>query len=413
MARRSERIRNKTNITLYSNTNTNTINENTNTNIRINRNRNTNTVIRNRNRNLNPNLNNNNITLKLNEEEDKKNNEINNNNNTQKKIIEIEQILKKTVDTKKLYLQITKEEYDYEEKNIKMRCIICYGFYNKPIMCKKCEEIFCEGCIFKIKSHTNNLNYTDRIFRYLNDEIKCPHCRSDFEEKKIQKQYLEILNKTKIICPNEKPCEKIFPIEDLISHLMNCNNSKFYYECNYCKKIFSIKSERVLKCINKKHLETCEDYKRFIEKKKKSDKNNILNRSENLRNLNFHRTETLHNDMVSIRRRFNDVVSNLNRLVRTENLLNRHRRRNSNNNNNNISEGNNLPSFFLLRNDFNDTSSDYYTYLNSNSPHYDYSFSLSDSFSSSSSIDVDVDTYSNLPLSSLDHDSVNSSSILY
>jgi len=164
MARRSERLRNKTNLT-----------ENTNT---LNRNKN----------NIEDNT-----TLELNENEVDKEKE-----NTQKtnKKLEVEQILKKTVNMQKLYLQISKEENEHEEKNLKMRCIICYGFYNNPIMCKKCEEIFCEGCIFNSKLHGNNNR--DSLFTFLNNEIKCPHCRSDFEEKKIQKQYLEILNKKKI-----------------------------------------------------------------------------------------------------------------------------------------------------------------------------------------------------------------------
>jgi hypothetical protein len=377
MERRSERIKNKINITQTLNTN---IDTRINSNINID----TSLINRNRNRDLNNTLNNINI-LKLNEEEDKKNKNTNNLNNINKKKVECEQILKKKVETKKLYLQMSKKENDYEEKNIKMRCIICFGFYNKPIMCIKCEEIFCEECIFKIKSNSSNQNNTDRIFRYLNNEIKCPHCRSHFEEKKIQKQYLEILNKIKIICPNEKPCEKIIPYEDLNTHLLTCKNSLYHYECNYCKKIFLIKSERVIKGINKNHLEACVDYKRFIEKKENSNKNNIGNISENHNQSHYHnnilrnfgRNETLHDEVVSIRRRFNGVVRNINRLVRNVNFLNRRRQRNMNN-----PQANNLPSFFLSRNDLdiNDSSLDY---SNNSYSSNDFSFSISDSLNSS------------------------------
>jgi len=111
-----------------------------------------------------------------------------------------------------------------------------------------------------------------------------------------------------------------------------------------------MKSERVLKKNNKIHIDECDDYKKFIEKKEKGKDNN--NDEEEIRSEildNFIRSENLHNDIVIIRRRFNDVVNNLNRLVRTENLLNRRR---------NIPQENHLPSIFMLRNDINESSSE-------------------------------------------------------
>lgn len=236
---------------------------------------------------------------------------------SERKNKEEEIILIKNLDSKKLNLQKYEEENKYEDPILCMRCIICFGFFNNPMMCDECNEIYCEKCIY----NDLNKNDADPWESDSFNQFKCPHCRAKFKPIKIQKQLMDIINRTKIKCPNEKGCNDIFTYENLMNHLKNCETTVFFYQCKYCQMRFDHIKNRNLKALNKIHFNSCK------KKPSKNTQNNIKNDRKNTISINN----------FSPIRLTNNSHPNLNMLfINNPNLLNRNRRRNENDSFDNI-----------------------------------------------------------------------------
>lgn len=93
-------------------------------------------------------------------------------------------------------------------------CSICLGMVYDPVMCGKCEGLFCRNCI------NNQLKTT----------CKCPN-QCIFEEKPINRVLRNLLNKFELYCYyREKGCKEIVLYSEFENHCKNCDFGEF--RCN-------------------------------------------------------------------------------------------------------------------------------------------------------------------------------------
>jgi hypothetical protein len=101
--------------------------------------------------------------------------------------------------------------------NDEFSCPICLNLLFNPKYCSKCEQMFCEDCIFKC----------------LEKNKSCPHCRDNFIESKIPRQLLNLLNSVVVLCPNN--CRTKISYCDLQGHLLRCQFTQIKTKCNLCE----------------------------------------------------------------------------------------------------------------------------------------------------------------------------------
>lgn len=117
------------------------------------------------------------------------------------------------------------------------RCPICLDIVNKPIICKKCGNLFCKKCYETYKLNTNTFY------------ILCPVCHSSFGVTKIIPISIEnILNNLKFKCLFEG-CEDIILLKDYKKHIYNCKYGLYKCGgCDYNGNFFQIE-EHIKNCI--------------------------------------------------------------------------------------------------------------------------------------------------------------------
>jgi WD40 repeat protein len=118
-------------------------------------------------------------------------------------------------------------------------CMICLEIVLNPVMCSKCENLFCKDCI-------------DRLLQKSN---KCPNL-CNFIEKEKNIMLKKILNKIEFKCIfNKSGCLKIIPYSEFLNHIKDCEFGNFGCNSPGCE-YFDIKTGILT------HIETC-DYREF------------------------------------------------------------------------------------------------------------------------------------------------------
>jgi hypothetical protein len=137
---------------------------------------------------------------------------------------------------------VTKEYMDLAEE---LKCPICLNLVLKPKECKSCSTVFCGNCIDEwCKKKSNNL-FSSR------SSPACPMKCAVYVESPINKRFLNIINKIKVMCPNTTlGCNEILPYEETMKHVRSCNYIE--YKCVGCS--FSAKKSAV-----ELHVKTCAD----------------------------------------------------------------------------------------------------------------------------------------------------------
>ena len=116
-------------------------------------------------------------------------------------------------------------------------CPLCFNILINPIMCSKCQIVFCKSCISKLD----------------NKGEKCPNnCTDPNYQNSIGKN--EILSKLKFNC---KKCSSIIPYDNVKNHQKTCNQNQNIANVNVNK--VEEKKERKIKKIT---LEEVDKYKR-------------------------------------------------------------------------------------------------------------------------------------------------------
>ena len=107
---------------------------------------------------------------------------------------------------------------DFSDTVKEFTCPICLQVSLNPIVCSDCNHIFCKTC---------------------QRSIKCPLCKRDFREKKLDGLTRRIFETLLLKCKN---CEKYnlggsgkIKISEYLNHLRNCEFSD--YICLTCNKI--------------------------------------------------------------------------------------------------------------------------------------------------------------------------------
>lgn len=99
----------------------------------------------------------------------------------------------------------------HKDMSTEVICSICLAVIYDPIMCSKCENIFCRSCI-------NSL---------LKKSFKCPN-KCIFEEKEVGRVLKNLLNKFELQCYFVKNgCSSILLYGEFIKHCNNCDYGDF------------------------------------------------------------------------------------------------------------------------------------------------------------------------------------------
>ena len=94
------------------------------------------------------------------------------------------------------------EDDIYKLFKASVECPLCKNIYIKPMMCFKCQKVYCKRCIDKLDEH----------------EKKCPN-NCELPEFKISLDKNEILSKLKFICLG---CEIEIPYNEAEMHHNSC-----------------------------------------------------------------------------------------------------------------------------------------------------------------------------------------------
>ncbi len=101
-------------------------------------------------------------------------------------------------------LIIEQDKELYEKLKDELTCIICFGLLQDPLICSRCETVFCKSCI--------DTWFTKRE--------KCPlNCsKTDTQLSQIPKNMKKLMNKIRVKCPNDCQVELL----DYGIHVSNC-----------------------------------------------------------------------------------------------------------------------------------------------------------------------------------------------
>jgi TNF receptor-associated factor 4 len=124
---------------------------------------------------------------------------------------------------------------EFQEISEDMICIICQNIVRTPVLCQECNGLFCYQCINKWNS-----SYPT-----------CPACRKKFKEKNLPKNFLNIINKIKLLCQfSYKGCDKILKYESFFQHIDVC-------EFALCKCVSKECSFRDIRKNIREHIKLC------------------------------------------------------------------------------------------------------------------------------------------------------------
>lgn len=144
---------------------------------------------------------------------------------------------------------VVKSEY-YKAVEDSVNCLICMDIIIDPIMCMKCQNVYCKKCI-------ENWDRVNKIC-----PIKCPS--ANYQKCRVK---AEILNKLKFEC---KKCNNIIDYENMSKHVYsNCNTNNDYYDYY---NINNLSFDGIFQKIEDKSIKT----RKTIESKIKSMLNIIL-----------------------------------------------------------------------------------------------------------------------------------------
>lgn len=106
----------------------------------------------------------------------------------------------------------------HKDMSTEVICSICLAMIYDPIMCSKCENIFCRSCINAL----------------LKKSFKCPN-KCIFEEKEIGRVLKNLLNKFELQCYfSINGCLSILLYGDFVKHCNNCDYSDFKCTTDNC-----------------------------------------------------------------------------------------------------------------------------------------------------------------------------------
>ena len=118
---------------------------------------------------------------------------------------------------------------DFREIVEEVECPICLFFPLNPVQCSKCQKLLCKTCQIK---------------------KECAICRDKFEEKELDRNLKNILEKLLVKCQNCDKYSKSFnkvnkiKVSEYIKHISNCEYSD--YQCLICKKIIPHSKQKCL-----------------------------------------------------------------------------------------------------------------------------------------------------------------------
>jgi WD40 repeat protein len=113
-------------------------------------------------------------------------------------------------------------------------CSICLEIVLNPVMCSKCENLFCKSCIDILLTKTN----------------RCPN-KCIFQEKEKNRMLKNILSKIEFKCMYLlNGCKAFIPYTDFIKHVNSCDYGQFRCLANGCL-VIDIKDKML------EHLKVC------------------------------------------------------------------------------------------------------------------------------------------------------------
>lgn len=131
---------------------------------------------------------------------------------------------------------------DYLKNKGQYTCSLCKKILLNPVMCSKCEKVFCKDCIFDFVMKNN----------------KCFDNCEDFELSIPNNQYMELYKMFTLKC---KSCNLSFPLMEYYQHNKKCQSNKKMVQCWNCNK--TVKAQ-LLKYPSQAHYSLVHDYNKFL-----------------------------------------------------------------------------------------------------------------------------------------------------